>query len=294
MEARGGAGVSVMVWVLLTLLSGLLGAELVAWSAPLQRALIRRAAAVLPKEHASRYIEEWYAELEELPDGPATRLLWVMSLVFRRGALARELGVSRSIVGFSGGLKRTLDLTLTASGLVAASPLLLAIGIAIKLTDRGPIFSRQVRIGHDGTTFTMLKFRTMHPDAEKPLADLRRASPDVGLMFRSAYDPRTTWVGRFLRKYSLDELPQLFNVMGGEMSVVGPRPPLPDEAEKYDELSKQKLLVTPGLTGLWQVSGRSLLSWDEMNRLDLLYAKHWTLRLDLVILWRTVLAVWSR
>jgi lipopolysaccharide/colanic/teichoic acid biosynthesis glycosyltransferase len=134
----------------------------------------------------------------------------------------------------------------------------------------------------------MYKFRSMHVNAEQRLAELRAANPEIGTMFKMVDDPRITRVGKFLRKYSLDELPQLFNVLTGSMSLVGPRPPLQSEVDGYEDHARRRLLVTPGLTGLWQVSGRSLLSWEETVRLDLRYVENWSFALDLLILWKTV------
>lgn len=191
-------------------------------------------------------------------------------------------------------VKRVFDLLLTGVGLVLISPLLLAIAVAIKLDDGGPVLFKQIRVGLDGSTFTMWKFRSMHLDAEERLADLRRSNPSMGLMFKMRDDPRVTRVGVLLRKFSLDELPQLFNVLAGSMSLVGPRPPLQSEVDSYERHARRRLLVTPGLTGLWQVSGRSLLSWEETVRLDLRYVENWTLTLDLLILWKTFFAVLAR
>ncbi len=188
-------------------------------------------------------------------------------------------------------VKRGADLFMTGFGLVIISPLMVAIMVAIKLYDRGPVFFKQTRVGLDGSTFTMWKFRSMHVDAEERLAALRADHPEVGLMFKLQDDPRITRIGRFLRRYSLDELPQLFNVLAGSMSLVGPRPPLQAEVEAYEHHARRRLLVTPGLTGLWQVSGRSLLSWEETVRLDLRYVENWTLTLDLLIIWKTFFAV---
>lgn len=191
-------------------------------------------------------------------------------------------------------VKRGADLIMTLVGLVIISPLMITLGLAIKLSDRGPVFFRQTRVGLDGSTFTMWKFRSMHIDAEERLAALRASHPEVGLMFKLQDDPRITRVGRFLRRYSLDELPQLFNVLTGSMSLVGPRPPLQSEVDAYEHHAHRRLLVTPGLTGLWQVSGRSLLSWEETVRLDLRYVENWTLTLDLLILWKTFFAVLAK
>jgi exopolysaccharide biosynthesis polyprenyl glycosylphosphotransferase len=181
-----------------------------------------------------------------------------------------------------------------AAGLLALliSPLLLVIGTAIRLTSRGPAFFRQTRIGKDGREFTMVKFRTMVVDAERQRADLADQNErGEGLLFKIRNDPRVTPVGRFLRKYSLDELPQVVNVLTGRMSLVGPRPPLPEEVALYGADVRRRLLVKPGVTGLWQISGRSDLSWDESVRLDLRYVENWSLTLDLMILWKTAFAV---
>lgn len=191
-------------------------------------------------------------------------------------------------------VKRATDLALTGVGLVVISPVLALIAIAIKLSDNGPVIFRQVRVGLDGSTFTMYKFRSMHVDAEAKLAGLKAANANLGLMFKMEDDPRITAVGKLLRKFSLDELPQLFNVLSGSMSLVGPRPPLPSEVDAYEDHARRRLLVTPGLTGLWQVSGRSLLSWEETVRLDLRYVENWTLTLDLLIIWKTFFAVVAR
>ncbi len=190
--------------------------------------------------------------------------------------------------------KRATDIVLTSIGLVVISPVMALIALAVKLSDRGPVIFRQTRVGLDGSTFTMFKFRSMHTDAEARLAQLRAQNPNIGLMFKLDKDPRVTRVGRFLRKYSLDELPQLFNILTGSMSLVGPRPPLQSEVAVYEDHARRRLLVTPGLTGLWQVSGRSLLSWEETVRLDLRYVENWNLTLDLLIIWKTVFAVMAK
>jgi len=178
--------------------------------------------------------------------------------------------------------------------LVLLSPLLAVVAVAIRLDSAGPAFFRQTRVGRHGRPFTMVKYRTMCVDAEQRLADLQAvaaAAQPGHVLFKLQADPRITRVGRILRRYSLDELPQLLNVVRGEMALVGPRPALPSELERYDEDPYRRLVVTPGLTGLWQVSGRSDLSWEESVRLDLDYVDNWSLGLDLVILLRTVGAV---
>jgi lipopolysaccharide/colanic/teichoic acid biosynthesis glycosyltransferase len=281
----------VIVWVALTLLAVLIEAELIAWCRPLQLALIRRAAAPLPKPYSDRYREEWYREFEELPDGPLTRLCWVLHLVLRRGSVARALGASRAVVGFTGTLKRLGDIVLVASGLLIISPLMLAIAAVIKLQDGGPVIFRQVRIGRDGQPFPMLKFRSMVLDSEARKLELFSSNDGKGPLFKLSHDPRITPIGRFLRAFSLDELPQLFNVLAGSMSLVGPRPHLAHEIAQMPSEASRRSLVKPGLTGLWQVSGRSDLKDVDAIRLDLRYVDHWSLTLDLKIMWKTAFAV---
>ncbi|MFC5381881.1 exopolysaccharide biosynthesis polyprenyl glycosylphosphotransferase [Aquipuribacter nitratireducens] len=175
--------------------------------------------------------------------------------------------------------------------LLVLSPVFLVVGLAIRLDSPGPALFRQVRVGRNGRPFTILKFRTMHADAEARLLALVGDNEGAGPLFKMQDDPRVTRVGRFLRRTSLDELPQLLNVALGSMSVVGPRPPLPSEVEEYDATTMRRLLVPPGITGLWQVNGRSDLSWEESTRLDVRYVENWSLGFDLRILARTVVAV---
>ncbi|MGQ0839398.1 sugar transferase [Actinokineospora sp.] len=181
------------------------------------------------------------------------------------------------------------------SGLLIAlvSPLMLAVALAIKVDTRGPVFYRQRRVGKDGREFTIIKFRTMVTNADKLLTDLVDRNEGAGVLFKMRSDPRITRVGSILRRYSIDELPQLLNVLAGPMSLVGPRPPLPEESARYAPDVRRRLLVKPGLTGLWQVSGRSDLPWEEAVRLDLRYVEDWSLALDAVILWKTFRAVFS-
>lgn len=188
-------------------------------------------------------------------------------------------------------MKRASDILASGLGLLILSPLLLSVGIAVRMTSTGPAFFRQERVGLHGKRFRMLKFRTMVADAEQQLSSLLDATEGNGVLFKMKNDPRITRVGRFLRRYSIDELPQLWNVFKGDMSLVGPRPPLASEVATYEKWVHRRLLVKPGITGLWQVSGRSDLSWDDSVRLDLYYVENWSLTTDLVILWRTVRAV---
>ena len=190
--------------------------------------------------------------------------------------------------------KALFDRSAALAGLVLLALPLLVIALAVRLDSRGPAFYRQERIGKLGQPFTMLKFRSMVTDAEDKLIDLRERSEGNGVLFKIRADPRVTRVGRFLRAYSLDELPQLFNVLFGQMSLVGPRPPLAAEVAHYGHDVSRRLLVKPGLTGLWQISGRSDLSWEESVRLDLRYVENWSFAFDFIILWKTFRAVVAR
>ncbi len=191
--------------------------------------------------------------------------------------------------------KRLFDVSFSGAALLLGSPLLLAIALAIKLTDKGPVFYRQERIGMDGEPFRVIKFRTMVDNADALAQELMNldlvASPRDPLKFVD--DPRVTSVGRFLRKYSLDELPQFINVLKRDMSVVGPRPQVASEVANYDDHARRRLLVRPGITGLWQVSGRSDLSWDDSIRLDLYYVENWSMVADLLIAVKTAKVVFS-
>ena len=188
-------------------------------------------------------------------------------------------------------LKSLVERTIALVILVLVSPLLAALALAIKLTSKGPVLFRQTRVGRTGAEFSMLKFRSMVDGAEDLLDELFEQNETDGALFKIRDDPRVTRVGRWMRKYSLDELPQLWNVVRGDMSLVGPRPPLPSEVDKYEEITHRRLMVKPGITGLWQVSGRSDLSWEESVRLDLYYVENWSPLLDVIILAKTVKAV---
>ncbi|MDZ8170742.1 sugar transferase [Microbacterium xanthum] len=192
-------------------------------------------------------------------------------------------------------LKRTVDLVVSVLGVIVLSPLLAFLAISVRLSSEGPILFRQTRIGIRGNEFTMIKFRSMVVNAEELLAKLEKQDRDSGneVLFKMQNDPRVTPIGRIMRKFSLDELPQLFNVMGGSMSLVGPRPPLHSEVSKYADHVHRRFIVKPGITGLWQVSGRSTLSWEETVRLDLSYVENWSLLTDLAIVAKTARAVLS-
>lgn len=187
--------------------------------------------------------------------------------------------------------KNAFDLVVAGAALVLLSPLLVLLAGATRLGSPGPALFAQQRVGRNGQTFRLYKFRSMYVDAERRLADLQHLNEHDGVLFKMRHDPRVTPVGKLLRKYSLDEFPQLINVVRGEMSLVGPRPPLATEVARYEGYAHRRLLVRPGITGLWQVSGRSDLSWDDAVRLDLQYVENWSLALDIGILLRTVSAV---
>jgi exopolysaccharide biosynthesis polyprenyl glycosylphosphotransferase len=188
-------------------------------------------------------------------------------------------------------VKSGFDKLVAAVALVVLAVPMLAISIVVRATSPGPALFRQTRIGRGGREFQVLKFRTMVADAERLKQVLLDNNESDGVLFKIRNDPRITRVGALLRRYSLDELPQLLNVLRGEMSLVGPRPPLPAEVEKYGADVRRRLVVKPGMTGLWQVSGRSDLSWEESVRLDLRYVENWSLMLDLQVLWKTWSAV---
>lgn len=187
--------------------------------------------------------------------------------------------------------KRLFDIAAAGLLLLLAAPAMIMVGLFIKLDSAGPVLFRQERVGIEGNHFYMLKFRSMVLDAEARLEELARQNEGSGPLFKMKKDPRVTRFGGFLRRFSIDELPQLLNVLSGSMSLVGPRPPLPREVEAYENDVRRRLLVKPGLTGLWQVSGRSNLSWQDSVRLDLYYVENWSLAGDLVIILRTARAV---
>jgi exopolysaccharide biosynthesis polyprenyl glycosylphosphotransferase len=252
-----------------------------------------------------------------LPWNYHRRILSVLRACARRDVQARlvpdlfQMSLSRVEVGDLGGvpliaiqeiafsrgeltLKRIIDLVGSVVGLLVSWPLFLIIALAIRLDSRGPILFRQERVGEHHRRFQIYKFRTMRVGAEKELDQLKARNEADGPIFKIRDDPRVTRVGRLLRQSSLDELPQLINVLRGEMSLVGPRPPIPAEVEQYKSWHKKRLAVPPGITGLWQVSGRSELTFDEMVLLDLYYIEHWSPWLDLAILLRTLPKVIAR
>jgi exopolysaccharide biosynthesis polyprenyl glycosylphosphotransferase len=251
------------------------------------------------------------------PDFPQDRAVELVDLCHRRGVTVQVAPTTMEIMidraefvpgqvvplfklrppvfeGIDYALKRTFDLVLASISLVLLSPLILVIAAAVKLNSRGPVIYRSIRPGIGGTPFHCFKFRTMRQHADQAQDDLEPLNEQSGALFKIRRDPRLTAIGRFLRRYSLDELPQLVNVIRGEMSLVGPRPLPMRDFNRLEEWHKKRYLVLPGITGLWQVSGRSELDFDDLVRLDFLYLERWSIMLDLLILLRTIPAVLSR
>jgi lipopolysaccharide/colanic/teichoic acid biosynthesis glycosyltransferase len=191
-------------------------------------------------------------------------------------------------------LKRSFDLVGATLILLVLGPLLLACALAVKLTSRGPILYRSIRPGIGGVPFACFKFRTMYQDADARQADLEMLNEASGALFKIRNDPRMTPIGRIMRSYSIDELPQLLNVLKGQMSLVGPRPLPERDYERLEDWHKKRYLVMPGITGLWQISGRADLDFDDLVRLDFLYLERWSVALDLSILLKTIPAVLTR
>jgi exopolysaccharide biosynthesis polyprenyl glycosylphosphotransferase len=234
-------------------------------------------------------LEDTQAELLLAPAvteiaGPRVRIRPVSGLPLLHMERPEIKGVRRLTKG-------VFDRTCALLGLLLLLPVLLGVASAVKLTSRGPVFFTEERVGRDGVPFRMLKFRSMMVDADRMVDALVDQSDGNGVLFKKKVDPRVTRVGRVLRRYSVDELPQLINVLKGDMSLVGPRPPLQREVEKYGYDMRRRFLVKPGLTGLWQISGRSDLSWDDSVRIDVRYVENWSLTSDAMILCKTVGAV---
>jgi exopolysaccharide biosynthesis polyprenyl glycosylphosphotransferase len=228
-------------------------------------------------------------------EGVEVRVTATLPQVLSSRVTAQPLGGLMSLslrpvrlTGTQAALKRAFDVTTSGFGLLLTAPLLVLIAVSIKLSSPGPVLFRQRRVGQRGRPFTILKFRTMSVDAEQKLDELRDLNEADGPLFKLKHDPRVTRIGGWLRRWSLDELPQLVNVLRGEMSMVGPRPPLPEEVSEYQDWQFDRLEVQPGVTGLWQVSGRSNLSFDEYVRLDLFYIENWSLAYDLFIVAKTI------
>jgi exopolysaccharide biosynthesis polyprenyl glycosylphosphotransferase len=206
----------------------------------------------------------------------------------RMAPAAPPITLSAAWFGWQGTAKRVLDVLVAFWLLVALAPVLTVIALLVRLDSPGPVIFRQIRVGRNGRYFRFLKFRGMVEDAEARLREVECFNEADGPIFKMREDPRVTRVGRVLRRTSLDELPQLWNVLRGEMSLVGPRPPLPSEVDRYEPWQRNRLLTKPGMTGLWQTSGRSDIGFERMVQLDLQYIEHWSLWLDLRILLATI------
>ncbi|MGR3376698.1 WecB/TagA/CpsF family glycosyltransferase [Salipiger abyssi] len=244
---------------------------------------VRRAPAAVRKARL-----EWGWRLMQEPRRLAKRYLIGNGTFLARASLHALRVAGREAVA-----KRALDMALSAALLVMLAPVLLLVAALIRLESKGPALFHQQRVGRDGRAFTILKFRTMHTDAEARLAAIRAQSDRQGICFKSRHDPRVTRVGRFLRRYSVDELPQILNVFKGDMSLVGPRPALPSEVAAYPAAALERLKARPGITGLWQVSGRADIGFDKMVDMDVAYVRSRSVLLDLMLLALTARAVLS-
>ncbi|MCC4344809.1 sugar transferase [Limosilactobacillus reuteri] len=209
-----------------------------------------------------------------------------MNLLESKAVLLNKDKIKSRFIYYS--MKRLFDIVAAACGIVILSPLMIIIAVLIKGEDHGPIFYKQVRVGKNGKTFKMYKFRSMFVNADKMLDKLKEQNDVDGPMFKMKDDPRVTKIGHFIRKHSLDELPQFLNVVKGDMSLVGPRPPLPSEVAEYSEYDKQRLYVVPGCTGLWQATERNEVGFNEMVQLDIQYIQRASFMFDLWIIWKTV------
>lgn len=246
----------------------------------LDGAALRRLGWALEETHAELYVAPAMTEVT----GPRVAIRPIVGMPLLHVERPEFSGVRRFA-------KDLVDRFGAALGLLILAPALAIIAVAIRCDSSGPVFFRQARVGKDGRKFSMIKFRSMVTDAEHLLIDLRDAHDGNDVLFKMKQDPRVTRVGRILRRSSLDEIPQLVNVLLGQMSLVGPRPPLAAEVAMYGDDARRRLLVKPGLTGLWQISGRSDLDWDESIRLDLRYVENWSFAFDFMILWKTLGAV---
>jgi len=251
--------------------------------------LIRRATRALPPESQDRYLDEWLGELDALPGGNLTKVAFGCRLYAAAPCTGAALRGTPSTHQAS--VKNLLDPIAATVAFLITLPVWVVIACAIRFTSPGPVVFRQRRTGQDGSEFTILKFRTMYVGAERGTVGPHSPRAGYDPVFNPNRDPRITRVGSFLRRYSFDELPQLLNVMAGSMSLVGPRPSLPEETATDSPEVLRRLLVKPGLTGMWQVKGRQSLPWEEAVRLDLSYVDNWSLGLDLRILLMTPYAV---
>jgi exopolysaccharide biosynthesis polyprenyl glycosylphosphotransferase len=248
-----------------------------------------------PQELAVDLVDQCHRRGVEVHVAPSTMEILIQRAEFVPGQSVPLFRLQPPVFeGIDFAVKRTFDVIGATLLLVALSPLLLAIALAVRLTSRGPILYRSVRPGMGGMPFDCLKFRTMRNDADQTQEDLESLNELDGALFKIRDDPRLTPTGRFLRRFSLDELPQLLNVVRGDMSLVGPRPLPMRDFERLQDWHRKRYLVLPGITGLWQVSGRAELNFDDLVRLDFLYLERWSVALDLVILFKTVPAVLTR
>jgi exopolysaccharide biosynthesis polyprenyl glycosylphosphotransferase len=248
-----------------------------------------------PEERAVELVDQCHRRGVTVRIAPSTMEILVHRAEFVPGASVPLFELRPPVFdGFDYVLKRSFDFVVSLVLLVLLSPLLALISVAVAASSRGPVLYRSMRPGIGGESFACLKFRTMRSGSDQSQADLESLNEATGALFKIRDDPRLTRVGRFLRNYSLDELPQLLNVLTGSMSLVGPRPLPQRDFEQLEEWHKKRYLVLPGITGLWQVSGRSDLDFDDLVRLDFLYLERWSIGLDLAILFKTVPAVLSR
>jgi exopolysaccharide biosynthesis polyprenyl glycosylphosphotransferase len=248
-----------------------------------------------PKDDAVELVDQCHRRGVRVRLAPSTMEILIHRAEFVPGQSVPLFELGPPVFeGVDFALKRTFDIVGATLLLVLLSPLLLVITLAVRLTSRGPIFFHSVRRGIGQRPFACLKFRTMHTDAEERQADLEDLNEASGALFKIREDPRLTAVGRLLRRFSLDELPQLVNVLRGDMSLVGPRPLPERDYQMLEDWHRKRYLVLPGVTGLWQVSGRSELDFDDLVRLDFLYLEHWSPFLDLTILVKTLPAVFMR
>jgi exopolysaccharide biosynthesis polyprenyl glycosylphosphotransferase len=248
-----------------------------------------------PQERAVELVDQCHDRGVTVRIAPSTMEILVHRAEFVPGASVPLFELRPPVFdGFDYAVKRTFDFVVALVVIVCLGPLLALIALAVAVSSRGPVIYRSMRPGIGGEPFACLKFRTMRSDADQMQADLESINEASGALFKIRHDPRLTAIGRFLRRYSLDELPQLFNVIAGQMSLVGPRPLPQRDFEQLEEWHKKRYLVLPGITGLWQVSGRSELDFDDLVRLDFLYLERWSVALDLSILLKTVPAVITR
>jgi exopolysaccharide biosynthesis polyprenyl glycosylphosphotransferase len=248
-----------------------------------------------PQERAVELVDTCHQRGVTVRIAPSTMEILVQRAEFVPGASVPLFELRPPVFdGVDFFVKRTFDIVVSGFLLLLISPLLAAIALAVRLSSRGPIIYRSYRPGIGGEPFACLKFRTMFTDAEERQQELEQFNEVSGALFKIRMDPRVTRVGRILRRYSLDELPQLINVLRGQMSLVGPRPLPQRDFDMLDDWHKKRYLVLPGITGLWQISGRSELDFDDLVRLDFLYLERWSVGLDLAILLKTIPAVFSR